>query len=500
MSQLLVFALAVACGFAATYLARMLATRVGLVDKPDGRRKIHTRPVAVAGGLGVLAGTLAALAAGSLLVPDLADALAGDAVRTLALLASVLVIAVVGMLDDLVNLRARYKLAGQILAAGILVGPGGLAIEQVSLFGNPLSLGWLAAPATVFWLLAAMNALNLLDGMDGFLGTVGMIACGALSLMAFGMGNQFVGWVMLATAGGIVGFLRFNLPPATVYLGDCGSLMIGLVVGAAALQASLKEATVAIIGPACLLVLPVLDTSAAIVRRKLTGRGLAIGDRGHLHHVLKANGLPARRVLGLVAALGCVAAGGALGAVVLKQDAIALIAAGSVILILLAGGLFGNAEWRLLRERTRSVLKRASGSHPSVELEVRLQGSADWQSVWQEVTRSAEDLNLHTVCLDVNAPAWHEGYHRRWDRLGKSHPELKLWRVELPLFGHGQVLGRLTVVGVRDDVPIAGKMQMLSEIVDAAEIRATEITRSSVIPASAQVAPPPATVPLPTPA
>lgn len=503
MDQFLVFVAAVGAGFVATYVARAAALRVGLVDAPDGRRKIHARPVAVSGGVGVIAGSLVALLACALFVPDLAADLGGElpngVPRFVPILLAVLVIAAVGLLDDLINLRARYKLAGQILAALILVVLGGLVIQDVSLFGRHVALGPLAVPATVFWLLATMNALNLLDGMDGFLGTVGVIACGAISVMAFTNGSDFVGWVMLATAGAVVGFLRFNLPPASVYLGDCGALTLGLVIGAAGLQASLKEATVAIVGPACLLILPALDTTAAIVRRKLTGRGLAVGDRGHLHHVLKANGLPVRRVLALVAALGCVAAGGALGSVILKQDALAAVAAGAVVLILLAGGLFGNAEWRLVRERASGMLKKAGGQQ-GIDFEVRLQGSADWQAVWREVTRAAEDLNLHTVCLDVNAPAWHEGYHRRWDRLGRGAAELKLWRVEMPLFGHGQVIGRLSVAGARDDVPVAEKMRVVAEFLEAAEARAVEVARGASAPRPSQaveVGPP---VRLPTPA
>ena len=500
MDYFLVFILATGCGLLATFTARAIAIRIGLVDKPDGRRKIQTHPVAIAGGIGVLLGTLTALGAASILMPKVFSDLSFNPVQALSFLASAVIIVIVGMIDDLVNLRARYKLIGQIVAAAVLIGPGGLYFDQISLFGTHVALGPLAIPATVFWLLATINALNLLDGMDGFLGTVGMICCIALAFMASNVQNHLVMWVMLAMAGSILGFLRFNFPPASVYLGDCGSMLIGLVVGASALLASLKGPTVAILGPACLLVLPMIDTTAAVVRRKLTGRGLAQGDRGHLHHVLRSGGLTIRRALALAAALGCVAAGGALGATFMQNDLFAVVAAFSVVLILLAGGLFGNAEWRLLRERVAVVVKKASRDRMHVELEVRLQGSFDWGAVWQEVTRAAEDLNLHTVCLDVNAPVWHEGYHRRLDRLGKPQSELKQWKVDFPLIGNGQVIGRLSVTGSRDDVPLGEKMRMLSEIVEAAEVRATEITQAALVPPGTQTAPKASSVPLPTPA
>ncbi len=348
---------------------------------------------------------------------------------------------------------------------------GGFQVETVTLFGRHVPLGAFAAPAAVAWLVLAINAVNLLDGMDGFLGTVGVVACGALAAMAFAGGNEFVGWVSVAMAGALVGFLRFNLPPASVYLGDAGSHLVGLVVGACALMASLKGPTVAIIAPAVLLVLPVLDTTAAVVRRKLTGRGLAQADRGHLHHVLQRNGLTPRRILVLVACLGGIAGAGAMVSVTYSNDFIALAAGAAVVLILLAGGLFGNAEFRLVRERLYGLLRQARRGE-GADVEVRLQGVGDWRTVWGEITRTAEELNLTTVRLDVNAPAWHEGYHRRWDRGGKAVPEYEVWRVELPLFGGGQVLGRLTVVGVRDGQSITEKLAILTRLASAVEVRA----------------------------
>jgi UDP-GlcNAc:undecaprenyl-phosphate GlcNAc-1-phosphate transferase len=398
--------------------------------------------------------------------PDLVAAPA----KGLALAAAAAVIALVGLVDDAVNLRARHKLLGQLAAILILVVGGGYRIEQVTVLGVHIDMGLLAGPVTAFWFLAAVNAINLLDGMDGLLGTVGLVACGALSAMAFAAGHPFAGWVAAAAAGSLVGFLWFNYPPATVYLGDCGSMLIGLVVGALAITATLKGPAVAIMAPACLLVLPLMDTTAAVVRRKLTGRGLAIADRGHLHHVLQKKGMTRPRVLALVAALGVVAGGGALVSTYQNDDLLAMAAAGAVVLILLAGGLFGTAEVRLVQERTKAVVRGAVGRGRPVELAVRLQGSADWAGVWANLVRAADDLALLQVRLDVNAPAWHEQYHGRWDRRAVPAPsELDVWRLELPVFGHGQVIGRLAVAGVRDTAPVADLLADLSDVLAEAE-------------------------------
>src|SRR5262249_37082895 len=142
------------------------------------------RPVPLAGGIGVLAGAMTALAL-ALFLPGVADELGSDIRRGLALAVAAVIITVVGLVDDAHNLRARDKLLGQILASLILIYPGHLVIEHIALFGFDIELGMMSVPFTVFWFLAAINALNLLDGMDGLLGTVGLVVCGALAGIAF---------------------------------------------------------------------------------------------------------------------------------------------------------------------------------------------------------------------------------------------------------------------------------------------------------------------------
>jgi UDP-GlcNAc:undecaprenyl-phosphate GlcNAc-1-phosphate transferase len=486
MTLFMVAAIAVGCGWLGTRVARSVALRIGLVDKPDGRRKMQVRPVPLAGGLGVLVGTVTSLAIGAMVSPSVAETLLGPDLRfLLTLLAAGVVVAVVGVLDDRFNLRARYKLLGQLCAAFLLIGPGQLTIGTLSILGQDFPLGPLSLPFTVFWFLAAINALNLLDGMDGLLGTVSVIIFATLAAMAIGIAGgetTVVAWVAVAMAGSLVGFLRYNLPPASVYLGDCGSMLIGLVVAAVAIKSTLKGATVALVAPTVILTLPILDTAAAIVRRKLTGRGLAVPDRGHLHHVLQRNGLSIRRALILVAVLAALASAGALVGTFIKSDMLALGAAGAVVLILFLGGQFGNAEYRLVRERAVGVIKRATGGHLGIETAVRLHGSAEWDKVWRDVTGSAERLNLQTICLDVNAPVWHEDYHVRWDSTRAAPPPFTMWRAEIPLLGQGQVIGRLTVLGPRDDIPVPEKLQYLSQIVESAEARMIDVAPSGRMP------------------
>src|SRR5439155_8367461 len=136
-------------------------------------------------------------------------------------------------------------------------------------------------------LLGAINSLNLIDGMDGLLGSVGLILSLALAVMAALAGHWGAAAVAVALAGALLGFLPFNLPPASVFLGDSGSMLVGLVLGTLAIQSSLKApATIALATPVALLILPIFDTTVAILLRTMTGRSLYTTDRGHLLHRL----------------------------------------------------------------------------------------------------------------------------------------------------------------------------------------------------------------------
>ncbi len=469
--------LGIGFGFALTRIGRSFAARVGMVDCPDRQRKIHSRPVPVVGGVAVLSAAVLALLVTVLVIPEISAGLAAHQRQTLALLSGATLIVGVGIADDRWGFRARYKVLGQLAAILVLIIGGGFIIQRVGLFGMMIELGPLAIPCTTLWLLACVNALNLIDGMDGLLGIVGGIALVSLAVIVAMTGYLFEATVALALAGAVIGFLWWNLPPATVYMGDSGSMLIGLVIGAVAIPTSLKgPATVALSAPLAILVLPMFDTTAAVIRRKLTGRGLATADRGHSHHVLMRNGLTVQRVLVIVGVMGLVAAGGALASTALHNDLFALIAAGGVVAALIAGKLFGNAELRLIQKRISAAMRHVwpgRGGNRPWELAIRLQGSADWDQVWEDLTGVADRLNLQTIGLDVNAPAMHENYHARWDRpAGPS--EASLWKLEIPLLVTGIPIGRMSVSAERVDQSISETLEVLVKMVEQAEIRAAE--------------------------
>ncbi len=362
---------------------RRLATRYNLVDRPDGRRKIHARPTPVGGGIALLLSSCVALGAVLLFYPSAQAELAeGQGRSLLGLLLSVLVICGVGVLDDYGLLRGRHKLLGQIVATGIVM-EFGVVVRQVQIFQWSLDLGLFAYPFTLLLLLGAINSLNLLDGMDGLLSSVGIIVLSAMSVMAILGGHMAPTLVAIALVGSLLGFLRYNYPPATIFLGDCGSMVIGLVTGVLAIQCSLKgTATAALAAPLATLTIPILDTTAAIIRRKLTGRSLYTSDRGHLHHCLLSRGLSARWVVLCISSLCLFTVIGSLASLALKNELVAILSALTVVVILVGVRVFGYTEFLLARQRLVGAASswlqlRPKGKPQATEL--HLQGSLCWR-------------------------------------------------------------------------------------------------------------------------
>src|SRR5207248_2107293 len=187
--------------------------------------------------------------------------------------------------------------------------------------------------------------------------------------------------VAAALAGALLAFLCFNFPPASVYLGDCGSMLVGLVVGVLAINCSLKgPATVTLAAPVAMLTIPIWDTLAAIIRRKLTGRSIYTTDRGHIHHCLLRRGLSTRAVLLFLSLFCLVTVFGALASAAANSELLAVIAAATAVTILAFARLFGHAEFHLLGQRLMGLVAAVSRRprRGARAIEVRLQGSADW--------------------------------------------------------------------------------------------------------------------------
>lgn len=337
---------ALAASLLLTPFARILAMRIGAVDRPDGKRKLHKEPVPLLGGVAVYLAVVVGLLA--------AQQTTFAASVPLARLSNVLILAagfvcLLGCIDDRWDLNARFKLLLQVVSVLPIV-LAGCAVDRIVAFGYPIELGWLGIPLTVCWLVGCINALNLLDGMDGLASVIGIATCAMLAIIASATGHPHVALIAIVLAGSLTGFLIYNLPPASIYLGDSGSMVIGLVVGMLGIQGAMKtSATLSITAPAVVMSIPMLDAALAIVRRKLTGQPFHVADRGHIHHRLLNRGLSTWQALCIIGALCLTTGAAATAATILRNDWLAWATAMSLFVLLVWTRAFGHYEFSLLK-------------------------------------------------------------------------------------------------------------------------------------------------------
>lgn len=290
--------------FAVTYIcvpwARRLALRLDAVDYPSARR-VNKRPVPRMGGIAMTAGIAAALlveVAGEYFLGWAGFYVHGDnTVNHAGVMAGLLVVVLVGALDDIYSLKPSLKLAGQILGAIVIAGSGLL----LSSIANPLGsgfieFGWFSYPLTVLYLVCFMNVINLIDGLDGLAAGISAIASFFLFLIAFGRGMEETAMLSIILLGATLAFLRYNFTPASIFMGDSGSLMLGTMIGVISLMGVMRSPTVIVLAvPLVIAAIPIADTTAAIARRLYHHRPIQQADRKHLHHLLLSRGLGVRK-------------------------------------------------------------------------------------------------------------------------------------------------------------------------------------------------------------
>ncbi len=299
-SLLLIFMISFIATLAFVPLAKRLAVRCSALDKPNAR-KVHVRPIPLWGGLGIYCGFMLTLVLafhfyGGILEQSLAP-------RTLTHLKGLIIasfgILVVGLIDDRWGMPAKVKLACQLLMGAILIGCD-IKIDYLTFpyFGVVRFPIWLTYAITLFWIAGITNAINLLDGLDGLLAGVSLTTAILFLVVSLMTGQVITAVVMAALAGSMLGFLRYNFNPAQIFMGDTGSLFIGLTFASWSIIGLLKStATFAFAVPVFMMAVPIFDTAAAIVRRTLAGRPIFQADKEHLHHRLLRMGYTQRQVV-----------------------------------------------------------------------------------------------------------------------------------------------------------------------------------------------------------
>jgi UDP-GlcNAc:undecaprenyl-phosphate GlcNAc-1-phosphate transferase len=449
------------------WLAR-LARRLGAVDRPDGNRKHQSQPVPRGGGIAVAIATLAGVLIAVLCVSSGAMPSAESLVGGLAPAAVILL--VVGIIDDFWSLTGIYKLVGQMLAVSVLVA-GGRQFEFISLFGYHVPLGDFRIPFAMFFALGAINAFNLVDGVDGLAASLGAIVSVTLGIITAAQSHWALAITCFALAGALAGFLRYNLAPARVYLGDTGSMLIGLVVAAVAIESSIKQqAAFALAVPLAAFAIPILDAGAALVRRITTGQSVFKGDRGHLHHALLLRGCSVNQTVAIIAALTTLTCLGALASFFTGYDVFAFALASGIVLFLAGRRIFGHAEAALVAKRSLSLGRKLLSRGPlrpqrASESTVQLQGSRAWQTLWTALREAAPNYRLAGLTLQVSIPYLHESFFAEW-KANQATSAGEPWRLTLPLALDDRPIGKLTVLGMTSGREALADLEQLCEYLE----------------------------------
>lgn len=435
MTQLVIaFGAALIVTLTLTPLTRRFAGRFRLLDHADGERKLHPHPIPLGGGVTLLFALIAVavlVCAGPVFFwqpssPHLS--------LPAALILSAAMMCLVGCCDDLRGLRVRWKLLGQVTATLPLV-LAGHRLEQLEIGGYVIELGWWAIPLSIGWLITGANAMNFVDGIDGLASTIGIAAACTTGLIAHHLGHAEVALLSAILAGGLSGFIFYNWQPATIYLGDAGSMVIGLWLAALALSGTREPelGTRLIVLPA-LLSVPIADIGLAVIRRILSGKQFWLPDRAHIHHRLLECGLTIPKTVQLMAGICVLSGSAAFAAAVHGRELLAWGGLGLLATCMVRSRCFGHYEVELVGQKfAGSVLNlfarfsagRFTRGLPTLAELEQMHPAAAW-------ARFIAEIELHAVeRLELSLCDPH-GDQRRHDwaaaRTPRQIPEL--WTLE----------------------------------------------------------------------
>ena len=443
-----IFGIAFISTVIATPAAKWLGLRLGLVDNPDNYRKIHKNAIPLGGGIAVFFGFV---------IPVFVALRFSIWSQFLQLKATEMIIMLIvggstamlmGLADDLRNLKARWKIVFQILAA-VLAYSGGFRIDSISSpFGTSIELGFTGFLVTMLWFLVCMNAINLADGLDGLSAGIGFIVSLTLLGVNIAAGNPLGILLNACLSGALLGFLIFNFNPASIFLGDSGSMFIGFLIAAISLLTKNKaETATALLVPLMALGLPIYDMAIAVVRRWAGRNPISVADKRHIHHSLLSLGFSHRET---VVVLYCISIALCLASVimVLTRSQYSPL----ILVLLILAMIIGTRVLKLinmsdLRERLRQdhedhLWRKAV----TLEVEKSVQQSTRAKSnreLFNSFTQAFEALGLDEAELnlrdgqDENQFLWKNPSLSDLDML-KKNLLLDTWRLKLTI--HSRVV------------------------------------------------------------
>ncbi len=429
------------------------ALRMALLDQP-GRRKIHAVPVPRVGGVAMFVAWVLPLCVFMVIGDPRWSRLFGDTHMVMGIMLAGGSMFALGLYDDTKGCTARLKLPVEI-AVAIALYTVGFRIDHVS---NPfgagsLLLGPFALPVTVLWVVGVTNAFNLLDGIDGLAAGVAAITGAVMGLAALHTTGPVGMFYAVSLVGVALGFLVHNFPPASIFMGDCGSLFLGGTLAALSLVSSQKGHTaVAVFVPMLIFGLPLADTGIAVLRRYLSGRSLFEGDSRHVHHMLLAKGLSSRRVVLILYGTTAILGATALLMVTAASRYSIFVAAAVLIGIIVACSRLGYYEFNGIREHILhggKFRRRLAFRHELVRAAAEaIAQEQSLDTVWGILSTVANLLQFDRASLELNghavpSAASPAGERRVWERAYVENPTAGMGPIVVPIANGGREFGEL---------------------------------------------------------
>jgi len=396
-----------------TPLVIWLARRIGAVDRP-GVRSIHTRPTPRIGGVAIYLSFMCIIVPLLFLNNTMGRTFREVQLQVITLLCCASAVFVIGLIDDLRGLPARFKFMAELFGAGALC-LAGVRISDIGFgAGAAVHLGWLGGPITLLWIVGITNAVNLSDGLDGLAAGIAAITCAVIAAFALqgtmihsgAARNNDVMMALFALAllGSLSGFLFFNFNPAKVFMGDCGSLFLGFSLAAASVMCVSKSmALVGLALPALALGIPIFDTIFSMLRRFLERRSLFAPDRSHFHHRLLDLGLRHRHAVMAIYLATLLAAGLGLLMMVSQNAGSLVVFGGVLLLILLLFRVVGVVELHTTIARLQDRYTYARHRHEEQkvfeDLQLEFRQAHDAGQWWQAICAAARTMDFAWVSL-----------------------------------------------------------------------------------------------------
>jgi UDP-GlcNAc:undecaprenyl-phosphate GlcNAc-1-phosphate transferase len=407
-----------------TPVVRRFALKHRLFDDNVASRKVHGRPTPRLGGIAIAAGFYAPLLALLLEASGVGGIFYANSHRAIAFLLGGLAICALGLYDDIRGSGAVKKFIAQFAIAGALYWFG-FRIDIIALpFIGTFSLGPLSIVFTLLWIVGVINAMNLIDGLDGLAAGVGLFGLVTTFVLAFTRGDPIMMLFTAALGGATVGFLIYNFNPASIFMGDTGSMFLGYVLAVGSIQTSQKSSTaVAILIPIVALGLPIADTLLSMIRRAVNHQPMFSADRAHIHHKLLDLGLSQKQavlvlygasiMLGMMALLLTVASG--------FQSALILLTMGTA-------GFFG------IRKLGYGHLKQSIAVQAEIDADKRLEKLAaaiDERGLWSELKSVADALHITSLRLSIDCqqdgdPIAIQRKHGEWRETGRFQGKIEI--------------------------------------------------------------------------